>query len=300
MSDIRRISAGPISRHNRIDTEMSDTPTSSPSELTPGSVVGSVRRIKTTMGNLEKEWKCKCGVKSHTGALFEDDEPIFFCMTCVMAGKPREKYQQVDAEKGKPGTIMAECFSCGAKAPVKFGISIGAGIARNFCEKCYNSGKATVGSEPRCVLCTQRADPRYTHQVTFVNLLHQPILCKTTCSIQHYAAVSKFAEESQEGTLKTLCICGKDITGNGSIRRLRCARCKSVFYCSRECQKTHWKIHKHMCQDVASIPRVDVNNPEETTAAARAAGLSIETEPFSATSTSTVTPAAMTSAETSK
>lgn len=28
----------------------------------------------------------------------------------------------------------------------------------------------------------------------------------------------------------------------------KCARCKKVFYCSAECQKEHWKLHKQSCK----------------------------------------------------
>jgi hypothetical protein len=36
--------------------------------------------------------------------------------------------------------------------------------------------------------------------------------------------------------------CGKAVDG-----RLKCARCRTARYCSRECQKAHWPEHKGSC-----------------------------------------------------
>ncbi|KAF9947081.1 hypothetical protein BGZ72_010888 [Mortierella alpina] len=40
--------------------------------------------------------------------------------------------------------------------------------------------------------------------------------------------------------------CAKSETASGSKLK-RCAKCKSAFYCSRECQTAHWKVHKKVC-----------------------------------------------------
>jgi len=52
---------------------------------------------------------------------------------------------------------------------------------------------------------------------------------------------------------------------------MKCARCKKVGYCSRNCQKLDWKsIHKHVCQeaeedsDEASEPDVDEDSKDES------------------------------------
>jgi len=35
-----------------------------------------------------------------------------------------------------------------------------------------------------------------------------------------------------------------------SIGELRCARCKLASYCSKECQKEDWRVHKATCSSV--------------------------------------------------
>lgn len=49
----------------------------------------------------------------------------------------------------------------------------------------------------------------------------------------------------------------------GDAAQQRCSKCKSEWYCSRECQLTRWKDHKPICK-VASEARakLDADNAE--------------------------------------
>ncbi|KAF7375747.1 MYND-type domain-containing protein [Mycena sanguinolenta] len=40
--------------------------------------------------------------------------------------------------------------------------------------------------------------------------------------------------------------------GETAVDLKKCARCLGVSYCSRECQKNHWKAHRLLCQSVSS------------------------------------------------
>ena len=49
---------------------------------------------------------------------------------------------------------------------------------------------------------------------------------------------------------------------------IRCSRCKSEYYCSRECQVKHWKQHKEFCNlMVASQKEEDDTSNDEKVAA---------------------------------
>ncbi|KAF9907095.1 hypothetical protein EC991_011313 [Linnemannia zychae] len=45
--------------------------------------------------------------------------------------------------------------------------------------------------------------------------------------------------------------CSKTSSEGGSSLK-RCSKCRSVQYCSRECQKDHWKVHKKVCASIAN------------------------------------------------
>lgn len=45
--------------------------------------------------------------------------------------------------------------------------------------------------------------------------------------------------------------CGKTAAADSTPLK-RCAKCKSTTYCSRDCQKAHWKVHKKTCDRGAS------------------------------------------------
>ena len=43
--------------------------------------------------------------------------------------------------------------------------------------------------------------------------------------------------------------CGEKRSAKTKLQK--CSKCNSVRYCSRECQKTHWVIHKAVCKEIA-------------------------------------------------
>ena len=50
------------------------------------------------------------------------------------------------------------------------------------------------------------------------------------------------AQPKPQGKLRVCCYCC-----NHSNHTKLCSKCRSVYYCSKECQKNHWKVHKKYC-----------------------------------------------------
>ncbi len=50
--------------------------------------------------------------------------------------------------------------------------------------------------------------------------------------------------------------CGKNATS-------RCSRCKSEWYCSKECQIKRWKVHKELCKTLSELFKEDEENKKK-------------------------------------
>ena len=74
----------------------------------------------------------------------------------------------------------------------------------------------------------------------------------------HSAMLS--SKKDREQAVQYRLIHGKNRCFNSQCKKVEdtlgdyssCSACKSVFYCSRECQKGDWKMHKKVCQSLKS------------------------------------------------
>ena len=59
--------------------------------------------------------------------------------------------------------------------------------------------------------------------------------------------------ETQINILGGIASCANPNCKKQDISLQRCARCKGLYYCSTDCQKTHWPQHKQMCAAMSQL-----------------------------------------------
>ena len=84
-------------------------------------------------------------------------------------------------------------------------------------------------------------------RATFITPLYGEEMCRCPQMAASLPVLFANPEILGEELVRGDCIC----CANCAVKKIhlnRCARCKSVFYCSRECQKKNWRSHKKVCR----------------------------------------------------
>jgi len=168
--------------------------------------------------------------------------------------------------------LLAEAKS-GAAAPALMSIAHSHSPAILAAKPWVCSAREEICSEPATnLVCSPALYPAHAGSGPMVaDLCCVPVcgdpVCETTAkqmSQMLFKGVSDEMrqEEGRQGApalydakLRMCAACGAGAVKNATTlanaaakaKLVVCARCKSVYYCGRDCQKAHWKVHKRGC-----------------------------------------------------
>ena len=57
-----------------------------------------------------------------------------------------------------------------------------------------------------------------------------------------------FSDGTDESLLGAVLVVDKICGGCGKYAKKRCGNCQLQYYCSKECQRVHWKTHEPKCK----------------------------------------------------
>ncbi|KJA19000.1 hypothetical protein HYPSUDRAFT_217856 [Hypholoma sublateritium FD-334 SS-4] len=89
--------------------------------------------------------------------------------------------------------------------------------------------------------------------MNFVNAVHPD-------NKPYFRAIATPTKEIRAGRSNMSVSCSQCTTASEMANLQRCGKCKSAWYCSKDCQKKHWPIHKVGCRETSSdIPKMMQN-----------------------------------------
>lgn len=163
------------------------------------------------------------------------------------------------------------CQSCHKRAiEVKTSDGKSENLLCKDCSKGFFAGRKLL----LCLTCKERVPKDFKYDLSFIQLegsrkqiSHYRVFCSEDCLAKQQSTEKVSLPDDLE-PLKSCQTCGKQenkidigsMMNNGipdpkSLQNLltqsmmsTCARCKKVFYCSRECQTKDWKTHKLECK----------------------------------------------------
>jgi hypothetical protein len=110
-----------------------------------------------------------------------------------------------------------------------------------ICPSCYLTLQIP---EPYCYFCDKKGDGNYNFHVDFINLNHRTTTA--TCSLECFKKAKEESFEDEKLEMKKRCCACQEI----KEKMMRCSGCHMAMYCSKECQKKDWSIHKPFCHSL--------------------------------------------------
>lgn len=105
-----------------------------------------------------------------------------------------------------------------------------------------------IAEKPKCASCSDSAVFLYKYRVdAFGGRVFRKLLCQD-CSIITIGSLYKYVNQHQEAFEKFQPVCVA--CEKPGYNLLRCKECLVQWYCSKECQRADWKVHKPYCKQL--------------------------------------------------
>lgn len=211
------------------------------------SEVGPGAEIATDLGNGRNTMRV-----DYTEALFK-----FECIAeQIKLSVPYKKLTSVDPHLKFPGYWSLER----ARAAGFIANEVSDETRNDYIREMFSAAVAKVLDQHKltCSVCLSAAATGFAFRVTYIPSLDGSKGTFVPCTRERWVCESRHClAKAGKGTdkdmkkmgLQGVCSnCGKD-----DEETQRCTGCRKVYYCSKQCQRTHWEHHKAVCKSIKKL-----------------------------------------------